>query len=120
MHRDPSGRFDQPSLWIHVVHLCRDDEAVHGGGALSAAIGAALFERQMRSSSRKRVKAGLVLERVLHGRGDVVVERELARCSRIQLSRSATNGALSCRRTARRCSTVWPLICKRDSYPTFR
>jgi hypothetical protein len=30
----------QPRLRIHVVHFSRDDNAVHGGGALSAAIGA--------------------------------------------------------------------------------
>ena len=30
----------EPSLRIHVVHLRRDDETVHGGGPLSAAIGA--------------------------------------------------------------------------------
>ena len=30
----------EPSLWIHVVYLRRYDEAVHGSGALSAAIGA--------------------------------------------------------------------------------
>ena len=30
----------QPGLRIHVVHRGRDDDAVHGGGALSAAIGA--------------------------------------------------------------------------------
>jgi hypothetical protein len=36
---DASEHVGQPSLWIHVVHLCRDDEAVHGGGPLSAAIG---------------------------------------------------------------------------------
>ena len=30
----------QPSLRIDVVHFCRDDDAVHGGSALSAAVGA--------------------------------------------------------------------------------
>jgi len=30
----------QPGLRIDVVHFGRDDDAVHGGGALSAAIGA--------------------------------------------------------------------------------
>jgi hypothetical protein len=28
----------EPSLRIHVVHFCRDDEAVHGSGTASAAI----------------------------------------------------------------------------------
>jgi sugar/nucleoside kinase (ribokinase family) len=37
---DASEHVCQPSLWIHVVHLCRDDETVHGGCPLSAAIGA--------------------------------------------------------------------------------
>ena len=27
----------EPGLWVHVVHFCRDDEAIHGGGTLSAA-----------------------------------------------------------------------------------
>ena len=30
----------QPGLRIHIVHFGRDDDAVHGGGALAAAIGA--------------------------------------------------------------------------------
>ena len=40
-----------------------------------------------------------------------LLRESLARCSRIQLSRSAaTHGALSSCRTAPRCSPPWPLI----------
>ena len=73
---DTGQHVGQPSLRIDVIHFCRDDDAVHGGSALSAAIGAgesttfgrgryrgALFPRhsfdqQMRPSSRKRTNAG--------------------------------------------------------------
>jgi hypothetical protein len=37
---DTGQHVGQPSLRIHVIHFCRDDDAVHGGGAPSAAIGA--------------------------------------------------------------------------------
>ena len=73
---DAGEHVGEPGLRVDVVHLRRDDQAVHGGGALAAAIGAgeqprlpskgntaqarsaALFDRQTRPSSRKRVKAG--------------------------------------------------------------
>jgi len=37
---DPGQDVGQPGLRIHVVHFGRDDDAVHGGSALSAAVGA--------------------------------------------------------------------------------
>ena len=36
---DASQDVGEPGLWIDVVHFCRDNDAVHGGSALSAAIG---------------------------------------------------------------------------------
>src|ERR1700755_3013096 len=71
---------------------------------------AALFDRQMRPSPRKRVKAGQRLSMYSMALAISLSRESLARCSRIQFSRSATSGALSCWRTARRCSAVWPLI----------
>src|ERR1700674_323472 len=37
---EPGEHVGQPELRVDVVHFGRDDDAVHGGGALSAAIGA--------------------------------------------------------------------------------
>jgi hypothetical protein len=37
---DASQNVGQPRLRIDVVHFCGDDDAVHGGSALSAAVGA--------------------------------------------------------------------------------
>jgi len=37
---DAGQNVGQPSSRIDVVHFCRDDDAVHGGSALSAAVGA--------------------------------------------------------------------------------
>ena len=41
MRGDPGQDVGQPSLRIDAVHLGRDDEAVHGGGALTTAVGSA-------------------------------------------------------------------------------
>ena len=71
---------------------------------------AALFDKQMRPSSRKRVNAVQRLSIYSMALATSLPRESLARCSRIQLSRSATNGALSSCRTARRCSALWPLI----------
>jgi hypothetical protein len=58
---DASEHVCQPSLWIHVVHLCRDDEAVHGGCPLSAAIGAGEEPRlPPKGNSAKRPFGGIV------------------------------------------------------------
>src|SRR5260370_16040515 len=71
MRSDPRQDVGEPGLWIHVVHFGRDDQAVHHRSTVAAAIGAteqprlmprtarsaALFDRQMRPSSRKRVNA---------------------------------------------------------------
>jgi len=35
---NPGQDVGEPSLRIDVVHFCRDDDAVHNGGALAAAI----------------------------------------------------------------------------------
>ena len=76
MPGDAGEHVGEPGLRVDVVHLGRDDEAVHGGGALPPRSepakshdflpramprrprSAALFDRQTRPSSRKRVKAG--------------------------------------------------------------
>src|ERR1017187_8864296 len=42
-----------------------------------SALSAALFERQIRPSSRKRVNAGPALEHVVHRFGEIVATREL-------------------------------------------
>jgi hypothetical protein len=44
----------QPSLRIDVIHFCRDDDAVDGGGSLPAAIGAG---EQPRLSSKSNLAA---------------------------------------------------------------
>src|SRR3954447_17324138 len=69
---------------------------------------AALFDRQMRPSSRKRVNALQTLEHVVHGLGDVVATREFGallahpglqigdqRCAELLSDRLAPFGALS-------------------------
>ena len=73
---DPTQDVGEPSLWIDAVELSSLDQREHRSGALAAAVGAseqpglaadcdpaqrplsALLVRQMRPSSRKRVKAG--------------------------------------------------------------
>src|SRR6266404_1673420 len=75
-----------------------------------SALSAALFDRQIRPSSRKRVNAGQRLSTYSIALATSLPRESLARCSRIQPSRSATNGALSSCLTARRCSALWPLI----------
>jgi hypothetical protein len=37
---DPCKHVAEPSLWVDVVHFRCEDQAVHGGGAHAAAIGA--------------------------------------------------------------------------------
>src|SRR4030088_1947137 len=56
---------------------------------------AALLERQIRPSSRKRVNAVQRLSMYSIALATSLPRESLARCSRIQPSRSATNGALS-------------------------
>ena len=41
MGGDASEDIGQPNLWIDPIHLGRDDQAIHGRGASSAAIGSA-------------------------------------------------------------------------------
>src|SRR5208282_6026179 len=41
MFGDAGEHVGEPCLWINVVHLGRDDQAVHDRGALAAAIGTA-------------------------------------------------------------------------------
>src|SRR6202166_470833 len=55
---------------------------------------AALFDKQMRPSSRKRVNAVQRLSIYSIALATSLPRESLARCSRIQLSRSVTNGAL--------------------------
>ena len=35
---DPGENVGEPGLGIDIVHFCRDDERIHGGGALTAAV----------------------------------------------------------------------------------
>jgi hypothetical protein len=37
---DAGQNIGEPGLWINIVHLGRDDQAVHDRGPLAAAIGA--------------------------------------------------------------------------------
>jgi hypothetical protein len=39
MRGDPGKHVSQPSLRIDIIHLGADDEAVHGGRTLTAAVG---------------------------------------------------------------------------------
>jgi hypothetical protein len=43
MRGDPGQDVGQPGLRIDAVHLGRHDEAVHGGGALTATVGKGLI-----------------------------------------------------------------------------
>ena len=95
MAGDASEHVGEPRLRVYIVHFCRDDEAVHGGGALPAAIGTGEQPRLSSQSNsaqcsfsrivgqadatvieeaRKRRPA---LQHVVHGLGDVVATREL-------------------------------------------
>ena len=76
---DAREDIDEPGLWGDVVELCSADEGVDRRGAHATAVGtgeqpgpssesqrrdagsAALFERQMRPSSRKRTKLSIAL-----------------------------------------------------------
>jgi hypothetical protein len=87
---DAGQHVGQPSLGIDIVHFCRDDDAVHGGGSLSAAIGAGeqprlsakgdATQRSFRGIVRQADtplveeagECGLAFEHVLHRFGDVV------------------------------------------------
>ena len=37
---DAGEHVGEPCLWVDIVHLRRDDQAVHGGGAVASSIGA--------------------------------------------------------------------------------
>ena len=100
---------------LEAVRLIRDRGVsyVHASQDLNvhtSQLSAALFDKQMRPSSRKRVKADQRLSMYSMALATSLRREGLARCSRIQLSRSATDGALSSCRTTRRCLALWPLI----------
>jgi len=73
---------------------------------------AALFDRQMRPSSRKRVKAGQGLSMQSIALALSAWRDSLGRSSRSPRSRSTMSGALNSCRTARRRSVLWPLIAR--------
>ena len=73
---------------------------------------AALFDRQMRPSSRKRVKAGQRLSMQSIALALSAWRDSLGRSSRSPRSRSTMSGALNSCRTARRRSVLWPLIAR--------
>lgn len=35
----PGENICEPSLWVDVVHFGRNNQSIHGGGALTAALG---------------------------------------------------------------------------------
>ena len=94
MFGDARQHVGEPGLRIDVVHLGRDDEAVHGGGALAAAIRAG--EQPCLATERntaQRSLSGIVreadaaiveeagerrpaLEHVVHRLGNIVAARE--------------------------------------------
>jgi hypothetical protein len=95
MAGDAAKDIGEPSLRIDVIHLGGDDKAVHGGGALTAAIGAgkeprlpaegnaakAAFGsvvREAHASVVKEAREGRpALEHIVHGLGDIASTREL-------------------------------------------
>ena len=95
MFGDAGQDVGEPGLRIDVVDLGGDDQAVHGGGALAAAIGAAEQPGlSAQGDAAQRALGGIVgqadaaiieeagergpaLEHVVHGLGDLVAAREL-------------------------------------------
>ncbi len=96
MFGDTGEDVSQPGLWIDVVQLGRDDEAVEDAGALAAAVGAG---KQPGLSAESQTAQGALggiggeadpgiveeagkdvptLQHVIHGDGDVGVTRQLA------------------------------------------
>src|SRR5258706_166414 len=55
---DASEDVGEPGLRVDVVHLGRDDEGVHGGGALTAAIGAGEHPRLPAESDAAKAALG--------------------------------------------------------------
>src|SRR5215510_13984473 len=92
---DAGEHSGKPSLRIDVVHFRRDDEAVHGGGAISAAIGAGeeprlpsecdtaqaalggIVRKTDAAVIEEACEGGPALEHVIHGLGEIAAAREL-------------------------------------------
>jgi len=79
-------------------------------GKPRSARSAAMLARQMRPSSRKRVKAGQRVSMESIALATSAWRESLARSARIQLSRPASRPALCSRGARKRCSAVRPLM----------
>ena len=129
-------RVGQPGLRVDIVHLGRDDQAVHHRRALPATIRAAEQPRLPAEGDAPQRALGRVVrdansaiveepgerrpapQHVVDGAGDVVAARKLGPFSRSQSCRLAMSGADKVCRAARRSSALRPLILRSISNKT--